>query len=149
MVGSGDRDDIDLFVVEELAHVLKELDVPLRFRLESSGLDPQNHRIDVTEGNDFGTWKILKLLHVLHATAANANDSDANHVIGGGLCGARERARSDCRCGGLEKITSIKGLHGHFLLEEPGSYSCTAGVSSHLLIFILAIVPVGFEVIAH
>lgn len=110
MVGSGDRDRVHLFVLEEPPHVGIAL-WGLVLSLPNQRLTPLERRlIDIAEGADPAERDARVSGDVIPAATAEADDGHLNSIVGSkdwtGLCGDGYR-------GGMEEISAS----GHKLVR--------------------------------
>ena len=110
MIGRGDGDRVNIFVLEELAHV----HVGFRLRqaqvLHVAEAQVQNALIHIAEGGNFRSRNMREALEVIIAATAQSANGDAHAIIRAkNFAAKRERgcADGDCFSGGLEEVAPI------------------------------------------
>ena len=110
MVGSCDRNCIDIFVLEELA----DIDIGFGFGetelLHVADALIQNALIDVAERSNFRTGNFRKAVKMIIAAAAYAANREANTIIGTEYSSAQSEcccSNGDCFPRSLKKISAI------------------------------------------
>ena len=109
VVRRGDRDDVDRLVVKRLADVADELGLAALLRLDLLDAFLADRFVRVADARDLALGQIDVRADVVAAAAANADDHDAQPVVGAGglrrsglLLGKPQARRPDRRRGGCQ-----------------------------------------------
>ena len=81
VVGGGDGDDVDVRSIQERPVVDRSVDAATMGSLELTGSFLQHVPVAVAEGDDADMVKRLEGLHVVPATAAEADDRDTKFIV--------------------------------------------------------------------
>src|ERR1700680_2184685 len=81
MIGRGDGDGVDIFVLEQLADVDVGFGPGQAALLDFAEAKVRNAFIDVAEGGDFGPWDTREAADVIVAAAAHSANGHPDTII--------------------------------------------------------------------
>lgn len=116
MIGSGDRDGVDVLVFQELTKVDVGLGLGNAEFFDVGEALVEDVFVDIAQGDDLRVGDFGEPVNVVDATAAGAADGDADFVVGAENFAAEGEAGRGDGCGfacGFEEFTAFDGHRGH------------------------------------
>jgi hypothetical protein len=103
VIGSGDRDGVDILVLEHLADVFVAFDFLIALLAFLNGF-AEHFFVGIAQGDEAGAFDLGEGIDVRLASAVEADDGHANIIVGadGVEPGGEKRGRSDGRGSGQE-----------------------------------------------